>query len=165
MFELKSISKDAIPHALERVERYRLLNEPAVAVSICHEILHVDGENQPALIGLILASTDQFALSSSVGINEVLALIPRLQDEYERAYYTGIIHERQAKSRLNRGYPGAGFDAYEHLHTAMEWFERAEQNHRPGDEDAILRWNTCARIITERNLKARPHTEEHPMLE
>ena len=60
MFELKTLSKDAIPHSLERVERYRLLNEPAVAVSICHDILHVDPSNQQALIGLILALTDQF---------------------------------------------------------------------------------------------------------
>ena len=164
MFELKTISKEAIPHSLERVERYRLLNEPAVAVSICHDILSVDPENQQAIIGLILALTDEFGLNVGVGINQPLELIPRLHDDYEKDYYTGIIHERDAKSRLRRGYPGSGFDAFEHLHEAMDWFEKAEKIHRPGDEDAILRWNACARVIVEKNLKQRPHTDvEHPL--
>ena len=164
MFELKSLSKDAIPHSLERVERYRLLNEPAVAVSICHDILHVDPENQQALIGLILALTDQFGHGATVGINQVLDLVPRLQEEYDRAYYTGIVYERQAKARLNRAYPGAGFDAFDLFHDAMEWFEKADEMHPAGNEDAILRWNTCARMIMEKNLKPRPRDEvEHPL--
>ena len=39
MFELKPLSQDAIPKALERADRYRLLNEPAEAESICLDIL------------------------------------------------------------------------------------------------------------------------------
>ena len=35
MFELKPLSREAIPRALEKAERYRLLNEPAEAESIC----------------------------------------------------------------------------------------------------------------------------------
>ena len=113
MFELKTLSKEAIPHSLERVERYRLLNKPSVSVSICQDILNVDPENQEALIGLILALTDQFAQAASGGMNKVLEIIPRLSEDYDRAYYTGIIYERQAKARLNRAYPGSGFDAYD----------------------------------------------------
>ncbi len=164
MFELKIISKEAIPHALERVERYRLLNEPAVAVSICQDILNVDPENQQALIGLILAFTDEFG-QANIGMNQAIELIPRLRDDYQQAYYTGIIYERQAKARLNRGYPGSGFDAYDLLHEAMDWFEKAEKVHRPGDEDAILRWNTCARTIMDRNLKGRPPDQTEQPLE
>ncbi len=164
MFELKALSKEAIPHSLERVERYRLLNQPAVAVSICHDILEVDPENQEALIGLILALTDQFGQAASVGVNQVLQIVPRLHEEYDHAYYTGIIHERQAKARLNRAYPGSGFDAYDLLHDAMDWFEKADEMHPAGNEDAILQWNSCARIITEKKLKPRPRDEqEHPL--
>lgn len=164
MFELKSISREGIPHALERVERYRLLNEPAVAVSICQDILHVDPENQEALVGLILAQTDLFA-QGAAGINDALNLIPRLQGEYRQAYYTGIVYERQAKARLSRGYPGSGYDAYDLLHDAMEWFDRAEALREAGDDDPILRWNTCARIIMDRNLKPRPRDDREHGLE
>ncbi|MBT4611219.1 MAG: hypothetical protein HOC05_14345, partial [Gemmatimonadetes bacterium] len=62
MFELKSIQADAIPAALERVERYRLLNEPRVAQSICHDILAIDPDNHDALVGLVLSLTDSFAI-------------------------------------------------------------------------------------------------------
>ena len=164
MFELKTLSKEAIPHSLERVERYRLLNKPSVSVSICHDILYVDSENQEALIGLILALTDQFAQAASEGMKKVLALIPRLNEEYDRAYYTGIIFERQAKARINRAYPGSGFDAFDLLHEAMDWFEKADRMHPKGNEDAILQWNSSARLIMEQNLKPRPKDDhEHPL--
>ena len=165
MFEIKTLSREAIPKALERVERYRLLNEPAVAVSICQDILHIEPEHQQALVMLILALTDQFHQNSAVGMNQPLDLIPRIRGDYERAYYTGIIHERQARARLNRAYPGSEFDAYDLLHEAMSWFEKAQEIHPAGDEDPILRWNTCARIITGRNLKPRPRDDTHTALE
>ena len=40
-FELKSISEKSIPEALAKVERYRLLNEPGLAESICLDILAI----------------------------------------------------------------------------------------------------------------------------
>ena len=53
MFELKPLSREAIPAALEKAMRYRLLNEPGAAESICHDVLRTDdqrylraGENQ-----------------------------------------------------------------------------------------------------------------------
>ena len=58
--ELKTIARDGIPHALEKAERYRLLNDPAQAESICRDVLAVDADNQDALRALILALTDQF---------------------------------------------------------------------------------------------------------
>ena len=155
MFELKTLSKEAIPNSLERVERYRLLGEPAVAESICHDILQVEPEHQQALVQLILVTTDQFAHDLSIGINKVLEIIPRLGSEYERAYYTGITYERQAKARLARHYPGAGFDAYDLFLEAMSWFEKAE-GMRPVNQDTVLRWNNCARLIQANNLSLRP---------
>ena len=46
MFELKPLNKDAIPAALDKAMRYRLLNEPGAAESICLDVLRIDPENQ-----------------------------------------------------------------------------------------------------------------------
>jgi hypothetical protein len=165
MFELKSIHREAIPAALEKVERYRLLNEPRVAESICHDILAVDAENQQALVMLVLALSDQFDQEANLGMGPVLELIPRLKDEYQRCYYAGIVYERQGKARLKRNYPGARFDAYELLRQAMEWFEKAEKLQPPGHDDAILRWNTCVRLMANHRLEPRPREEAPTMLE
>src|SRR5262245_5730837 len=57
MFEPKPISRDAIPAALAKAERYRLLNEPLEAESICLDVLQIDGANQDAIVMLLLALT------------------------------------------------------------------------------------------------------------
>ena len=54
MYELKRLTKEAVPRALEKAERYRLLNEPTEAESICQDILRVEPDNQPALVVLLL---------------------------------------------------------------------------------------------------------------
>src|SRR5258706_4924352 len=115
MFELKRLSEDAIPAALERALRYRLLNEPAEAESICHDVLRIDPENQQALVILLLALTDRFGKSYAVGVIHAQEVLPRLQDPYERTYYAGIISERRAKARLHQGSPGSGHEAYQLL--------------------------------------------------
>jgi tetratricopeptide (TPR) repeat protein len=165
MFELKKIHREAIPKALERVERYRLLNQPRVAESICHDILEIEPDNQQALVGLVLALTDQFEKEANKGINAALELIPRLAEEYTRDYYTGLVHERQGKARLARDYPGARFDAFELLSLAMEWYEKAQTLQPPDNDDAILHWNSCARIIVNNKLEPRPHEGEPLMSE
>lgn len=165
MFEIKPLQKASIPHALERVERYRLLNEPRVAESICHDILQVDPDNQQALIMLLLAITDQFGDTDGKTEKDALELVPRLQDEYARRYYAGIIHERQGKASLSHSRLDAHYHAYELLRTAMEWFEKAEPIHPPGNEDAILRWNSCVRLIQYHRLKPRPNDDFQTYLE
>ena len=165
MFDLKTLAKEAIPHALERVERYRLLNEPAVAESICQDILQVEPDHQQALVMLILVTTDQFAANPALGNGAALELVQRLEGEYEKAYYAGIIHERQAKGRLGRQYPGAGFDAYEMFLEAMNWFETALEMETADNQDAIMRWNSCVRMIEANNLTERPREEIEPGLE
>ena len=159
---LKSLSKEAIPRSLERVERYRLLNQPGVAESICIDILDVEPDNQQALTGLILALTDQFERHSGPGINRILEIVPRLIEEYDRVYYTGLAYERQAKARLLREYPGAHFDAYDLFQDAMEWYEKADALHEAGNEDARLHWNSCVRIIEGDQLKPRPNDDIEP---
>jgi hypothetical protein len=163
MFELKPLSQQGIPAALERAMRYRLLNEPSEAESICQDVLRIDPENQQALVTLLLAITDRFGRNYSVGITEATEVLPRLHDPYERDYYAGIICERRAKACLRHGGPGSGFDAYEFLREAMECYEKAEAIRPAGNDEALLRWNACARIIMGNNLT--PRTEERVLIQ
>lgn len=155
MFELKPLSRDAVPAALEKAMRYRLLNEPGEAESICHDVLAIDPNNQLALVTLLLAMTDRFGKSYSIGVVRIQEVLQRLNDSYERAYYAGIVEERRAKALLHQGGPGSGFDAYEFLREAMECYQKAEAIRPPGNDDALLRWNACVRIIRENKLSAR----------
>jgi len=152
--DLKPISRDAIPQALEKVERYRLLNEPGEAESICRDVLRVDPENQRALVMLLLALTDRFGRGTSP--TEAQEVLERIDDPYRRAYYDGIIRERQGKALLREQAPGRESSAYEWLRGAMRAFERAEELRPAGNDEAILRWNACARIVRDRSLGPRP---------
>jgi hypothetical protein len=166
MFELKQLSKNAIPEALRKVERYRLLNEPRQAESICHDILSIDPANPDALRELLLSLTDQFVFDAAARrVGEARKILQKLPDEYERHYYAGVITERLAKARLGQGGPRSGFVAYQHLMEAMRWYEKAEAIRPPDNDDAILRWNACARMIMNHNLEAEPEEHVDPVLE
>lgn len=147
MFELKRLSREGLEAALQKAERYRLLNEAWQAESICRDVLHVEPDNQRALTCLILALTDQFRTEGMAHTEEARALLPRLSSEYERCYYAGIICERRAMAHLYRSAPGSGDMVYDWLRQAMQWYEKAEALRQPGSDDALLRWNTCARVI------------------
>jgi tetratricopeptide (TPR) repeat protein len=157
MFELKPISKEAIPRALARAERYRLLNEPQEAESICRDVLRTDPDNQEALVMLLLAVTDQFGQRSEVSLNDAREVLGRLHGEYERAYYDGVISERWGKAQLRLG--GLGHVAHEWLRDAMSLYEKAEALTAAGNEEAALRWNACVRMI-ERDARLEPRAEE-----
>jgi hypothetical protein len=158
-FELKSISKQSIPEALAKVERYRLLNEPSLAESICLDILDIVPDHQQALISLLLARTDQF--DSGVHVKAAQEALAQITGDYERAYYQGIIWERLGNARVRRGGTGAGASAYHALREAMDHYEKAMNFAIPGNDDAILRWNTCARVIMQ-NPDIRPMPENEP---
>src|SRR5438445_6736462 len=159
MSQLKSLHKDAISAALEKAERYRLLNEPGEAESICLDVLAVEPENQQAVITLLLALTDRFEKGYSVSDTQTKELLGRMKSEYDRAYYAGIVAERRAKAKLRQNTPDCRFQAYDLLREAMDWFEQAEAIRPPGHDDALLRWNTCARITARNNLVAREPEE------
>jgi len=165
MFELKRIDPDAVPKALAKAERYRLLNEPEEAESICLDILAIDPDNQQALVNLLLALTEQFRTGCADCCNRAEALLPRLQGEYERLYYAGIICERRGSAHLDRSGPGSGSTAHAWLEKAMERYEKAEALSPPQNDDAILRWNTCARIIMKHDLKPRIDAYEPVLME
>src|ERR1041385_7959461 len=154
MFELKPLSRAAIPAALDKAMRYRLLNEPGAAERICHDILAIEPDNQQALVTLLLALTDRFGKGYAVGVTRTQEVLQQLRDPYERTYYGGIISERRAKALLQQGGPGAGFQAYEFLREAMAGYEQAEAIRPAGNDDALLRWNACARMIMQNKLTA-----------
>jgi hypothetical protein len=157
-FELKSISVQSIPEAIAKVERYRLLNEPALAESICLDILAVVPDHQQALISLLLARTDQLPVLVPTKAQEILA---QIKGDYEKAYYAGIIWERVGHAGIRQGGPGRGPSAYHALREAMTDYERAINFAPPGNDDAILRWNTCARVIMQ-NPEIQPLPEDDP---
>jgi hypothetical protein len=150
MYELKRLSKQAIPAAMQKAERYRLLNEPYEAESICLDILVADPHNQQALIMLLLAQTDQFDQELSAAFTKAQETLGRLGDRHCQAYYGGIIFERRAKAHLVRGGLGAGQLAHGWFVKALAAYEEAMSTCSPGNQDALLRWNTCARMLNER---------------
>lgn len=165
MLELKKLHQNAIPAALEKVERYRLLTQPRLAESICHDILAVEETNQEANRLLVLVLTDQFGLNSNSLAKRAREITAKLESEYDRNYYSGIIAERLGKSALDSHTPGSNHDAYEWFHEAMEFYDQAEKPHPEGNDDAILRWNTCVRQIENNKLTERVEERYHPMLE
>jgi hypothetical protein len=164
-FELKPISKAGIQEALEKAERYRLLNEPSRAESNCLDVLEADPENQSALVMLLLALTDQFGQGHGHGPHKARELLPRLKSDYEKQYYAGIVWERLAHAQLRKASPNAAFTAYDAFRQAMNSYEKAIILRPPANDDSILRWNTCARILMRNpNLRPRPDEAYEPVM-
>jgi tetratricopeptide (TPR) repeat protein len=146
--QLKPISRAGIPEAISKAEVYRYLNEPGEAESICRDILAIDPENQAAVRLLGLALTDQFKGDMSDRESEAEVLFQSLTNKYERTYHCGLLHERRAKAQLRAG---------RLVHTvlpvfeqAMKYFEEAENVRPQGNDDSILRWNRCVRLLQSR---------------
>jgi hypothetical protein len=165
MSKLKPISLESVPRALEKAERYRLLNEPFFAESICLDVLALDPNHQRALVIYILALSDQFAKGAE-GVPKSRAAVDRLKDPYDRLYYAGILSERRAASILERGGYGVGVAAWHHIQDAMRFYEQADALQQDSaNDDAILRYNTCLRLIDAHRLsEPEPDTDE-PQLE
>lgn len=151
--ELKRIEPRGVAEALEKAAQYRLLNEPTQAESICRDVIAADDKNQHALRALILALADQIVIRRPAAA-EAREVIARLEDPYDRAYYTGVVLERESLTLLERANAVRSV-AYDGFREAMDCFERAEAL-RPGNVDAVLRWNSCARSIERENLGPEP---------
>lgn len=165
MYELKPISQGAIPRAIQKAERYRLLNQSWAAESICLDILEVDPENQQVLVMMVLALTDLHSGVAAVGVKQAKEYLARITDDYQRAYYSGMVAERRGQALLAQGGMGSGGMAYDALREAMQWYEKAEAIRPAGNDDAILRWNTCARVLSG-NSQLEPAPEGYePVLE
>ena len=164
MFVLKPISHESVPGALAKAEHYRLLNEPFQAESICRDVLESEPENQQALICLVLALSDQIAQDARA-YSHGLTVAARLVAPYDSAYYSGIVWERRARARYLVGGRDARHSVYEWLVKALEKFGEAEKLRPAGNDDAILRWNTCVRFLTSHpELQARPEETPEPIV-
>ncbi|HSR67406.1 MAG TPA: hypothetical protein VLU25_05645 [Acidobacteriota bacterium] len=166
-FELKKLSPKAVPKAFEKAQRYRLLNQPAQAESIARDILRIEPDHQEALVLLLLALTDQFETSSLTDrFKRAEEVVSRLSDEYRARYYQGIIYERRALAQLRKDHlPASLSGVYHWLRRAMDEFEAAEKMRPEGNDEALLRWNSCARIIRDCNLEAEEEDSFRPLLE
>ena len=163
-FKLKAIHKESIRSALDKAVWYRALNEPLEAESICRDVLEIDPDNQEALAALLLALTDQFHRGLKSRYREAKELAGRLESEYDQEYYSGIIAERRAKTQYHQGIPGAGHLAYEGIKAAMAHYERAEKVRPQGNDDALLRWNACARLLMHSpDIRPEPHAASEPV--
>jgi len=163
MFEMKRITKAGVPAALQKAERYRLLNEPSAAESICLDVLDVEPDNQAALIQLALARSDQFSADLAGAVERAREPLALVHDEYKRAYYTGIVCERRAKAQLRSTSPGGAAIAYDWLRRAMDHYEQAEKLRPEGHDEPLLRWNTCARIIERHHLRQQEEDRFEPV--
>ena len=163
MFSLKSLSHESVAGALSKAERYRLLNEPAEAESICLDVLDIEPGNQQALIGLVLALSDQIPHDTQAFHNAITAA-NRLTGRYESAYYSGIVWERRAKARFHTGGRGVHHTVYDWMMEALKLFGKAEELRPHGNDDALLRWNTCVRFLQRHPVLAPQGEEEREVI-
>lgn len=160
MFDLRPVSKEAVPAALEKAQRYRLLGNPAVAESICLDVLDADTGNGEALVMLLLARTDQFDEDLLAAASRAREILPRLDDPYAKAYYEGLICERQGKAVLKQSGLRACHTAYNWLRQAMDLYQAAAKIRPPDNDESLLHWNTCVRFL-ERNPQLTPEPEDY----
>lgn len=146
--QLKPMSKSGIPAALSKVEVYRYLNEPGEAESICRDILAIEPDNQEGLRLLGLAITDQFTGDVSDRFVEARNVFQSLSDPYQMVYHLGLLDERKAKAQLKAGRPPHTLLPI--IEEAMKNFEEAARIRPADNDDAILRWNRCVRLLQSR---------------
>ena len=147
------ISNNCIAQAISKAELYRYLAEPEETESICRDILAVEGDNQAAQRMLGLAISDQLSGGRLERWSEAESVFQSLTDPYERFYYTGLLHERRVKAQVRAGQPLRTLVPL--IENAMLCFEQAEKIRPPDNDEALLRWNRCVRL-----LQSLPRVEE-----
>ena len=163
---LRTIASESIPRALEKALRYRLLNEPEEAESICLDVLAVDPAHEKAMVTLILALSDQFDQQPAKVFGRATEVVGKLSSEYARAYYGSLLCERRANAHRRQRGPGSAQIAYEWYQKALAGYERAIELREAGNDDAVLRWNACVRILaSDPTLKPAPIDTFTPLLE
>jgi hypothetical protein len=156
MAEPRLISKAGVPAAMKKATRYRLLNEPLEAESICRDVLAIDPDNQQAMITLLLTITDQFEKAAAGTLSDAKALLANIKGKYQRTYYEGIVNERWGKAQIANG----NRTSISWFRAAMRCYATAEELSESNNDDAILRWNTCVRIIDRYDFVDEPMTHD-----
>ncbi len=145
--EIKPITSAGLAAALQKAHRYRVLNDSIAAESICLDVLAIEPGNVEAIVMHVLAITDQFPAGRTADLRRAEEGVHDLTDAYRNAYYHGVICERWAKGLIQRGAPRAGEVAHTWITKALGWYEKAEGMRPAGNDEAILRWNTCVRML------------------
>lgn len=151
MLEPRQISLQSVPTALRQAQHYRLLNEPALAESICRDVIDVAPENEDAWVTLLLSLTDQFDSRQGAAHDQANEILQHFSGEYKRLYYSGIISERWARAQLALGLPIES--AANWIRRAMTQFMLASELAAADDPNPILRWNSCVRLLNQYNLQ------------
>ena len=157
MKQLKKISQASVPSALKKAERYRLLNEPSEAESICHDILEVDAKNSDAKVMLVLSLSDQLT-ERMAAFEEAREVVGTLETDYERNYFMGLLCERRARAHFRHGSVGSEHVAYDWFQDALEFFDKAAKGRPEGNDDSYFRWNAVIRTL-EQHPSLQPHQE------
>lgn len=97
---------------------------------------------------MILALTDQFPDGAHPqAAVEAEKAAARIQDEYKRLYLSDIIRERRGKAMLAAAVPAR----HGRRRNGCVKRCRATSVRKPlrpaGNDEAVLRWNTCARLL------------------
>jgi hypothetical protein len=158
-YAIKHIRPSGIEAALQKADKYRALNQPAEAESICRDVLAIDADHQLALRTLGLALTDRFEPFSGALFGEAQQTFARLRDPYEREFYAGLVCERQARAQLLAHLPLASIHAL--FEQALVHYAEAETLRPPDNEDSILRWNSCVRALQATPDPGRPEPPSH----
>lgn len=162
--ELQAIGRESISRALEKAERYRLLNEPFFAESICLDVLSLEPDHPRALVLYVLSLSDQLRTRAEDVLARARAAVARLQTPYERHYYAGILLERRGVAFLESNGMGSREAAWQSIVDAIAVYEEAKRIRPAGDDDAILRLNTCVRLIEAHQLVApQKMTSDYPL--
>lgn len=157
--KLHDIHADSIELALDKARQYRSLLEPEIAESICLDILHIDPDNQPALVVYILALSDQLHhAGKKTQVQAIEMAIQKLQSRYQQFYYTGLLHERRARFMLTQSM--ARVFSYDYFIEALQFYQKAEKIRPEHNDESILRWNSCIRTIDKEKLKPRPDSKD-----
>ena len=156
---LHNIHADSVELALEKARQYRSLAEPEIAESICLDILHIEPDNQKAIVLYIQALSDQLHhAGKKTQVKSIEEAIEKLQSRYQQFYYTGLLHERRARFMLTQSM--ARVFAYDYFIEALQFYQKAEKIRPEHNDEATLRWNSCIRTIEKENLKPRPDSKD-----
>jgi len=157
--KLHDIQADAIEQALDKARQYRSLLEPEIAESICLDILNVDHEHQGVLVIYILTLLDQISHpDKNIEVKSIERIIDKLTSEYQRYYYSGLLHERMARYMVTQAMSHSF--AYDYFYQALRCYQRARGISPDGNSEATLRWNSCIRTIEKEKLKPRQDSED-----
>lgn len=156
--DLKILETGEIDAALAAAEACWSRSEVEVAQSICQDILEADPDHPTALELLFLSRVALLSKGLPKGVERAQELIPRFGSEFDRAFFSGVLRETQARYLLERRGRHSSFVAYSWFRHAMDDFDEASTKD-PNRPEPRLHWNACLRTL-QANPQCVPAPEE-----